>query len=178
MNGLADKLAVTNSTLQPSDEMINGNGKMEINFQPSIYDNLDHWQVFNDDKQLLRFIHNLQEFEDCKISYQQEDKEYKEHEDNVKNHISSSLISFENLFDRQDRHKNEKETIKIGDYVEIDIGTDKDPMLIKIGKGTSEKERNNLINLIKEYRGVLAFSYDERKAYQEDVFQHTIPIKE
>ena len=58
--------------------------------------------------------------------------------------------------------------------MEINTGTDKDPKLIKIGKGTLEKERNNLINLIKEYRDVLAFSYDELKAYQEDVFQHTI----
>ena len=62
--------------------------------------------------------------------------------------------------------------------MEINIGTDKDPKLIKIGKGTSEKERNNLIKLIKEYRDVLAFSYDEIKAYREDVFQHTIPLKE
>ena len=37
---------------------------------------------------------------------------------------------------------------------------------------------NNLINLIKEYRDVLAFSYDERQAYREDVLQHTIPLKE
>ena len=62
--------------------------------------------------------------------------------------------------------------------MEINIGTDKDPKLIKIGKGTSEKERNNLINLIKEYRDVLAFSYDELKSYREDVFQHTIPLTE
>ena len=62
--------------------------------------------------------------------------------------------------------------------MEINIGTNKDPKLIKIGKGTSEKERNSLINLIKEYRDVLAFSYDELKDYREDVFQHTIPLKE
>ena len=62
--------------------------------------------------------------------------------------------------------------------MEINIGTDKDPKLIKIGKGTSKKERNNLINLIKEYRDVLAFSYDELKSYREDVFQHTIPLTE
>ena len=62
--------------------------------------------------------------------------------------------------------------------MEINIGTDKDPKLIKIGKDTSEKERNILINLIKEYRDVLAFSYDELKAYQEDVFQHTTPLTE
>ena len=60
--------------------------------------------------------------------------------------------------------------------MEINIGTDKDPKLLKIGKGTSKKERNNLINLIKEYRYVLSFSYDEIKSYQEYVFQHTIPL--
>ena len=62
--------------------------------------------------------------------------------------------------------------------MEINIGIDKDPQLIKIGKGTSEKERNNLINVIKAYRYVLAFSYDELKSYREDVFQHTIPLTE
>ena len=99
MNGLADKLAVVASTLQPSDEMISGNGNMETNFRPSILNNIYHQQVFKDDEQLLTFIHNLQEFEGCKISYQQEGKEYQECEDNVTNHIPSSLIAFENIFD-------------------------------------------------------------------------------
>ena len=117
--------------------MINENGKLEINFRPSILDNVDQWQAFNDDKQLLRFIHNLQEFENCEINYQQKGKKYQDHQENVRNHIPSSLIAFEKLFDRYDRHKNKKETIKIGDYVEINIGTNKDPELIKIGKGTS-----------------------------------------
>ena len=60
--------------------------------------------------------------------------------------------------------------------MEINIGTDKDPKLIKIGKVTSKKERNNLIKLTKESRDVLAFSYDELKSYREDVFQNTIPL--
>ena len=68
--------------------------------------------------------------------------------------------------------------MKPGDYIEINIGSDKNPKLIKIGKGTSEKESNDLINLVKEYRDVFAFSYDELKAYREDVFQHTIPLKQ
>ena len=62
--------------------------------------------------------------------------------------------------------------------MEINMGTDKDPKLIKIGKGTSEKERNSLIKLIKYYRYVLDFSYDELKSYREDVFQHTILLIE
>ena len=62
--------------------------------------------------------------------------------------------------------------------MEINIGTEKYPKLIKIGKRTLKKERNSLINLIKEYRDVLVFIYDELKAYREDVFQHTIPLTE
>ena len=60
--------------------------------------------------------------------------------------------------------------MKPGEYIEINIGTETKPRIIKIGKGTSEKERNNLINLVKEYRDVFAFTYDELKAYREDVF--------
>ena len=68
-----------------------------------------------------------------------------------------------------------KESIKIGDYVEIYIGTDKDPKLIKIGKDTSKNERNSLINLIKEYRDVLAFSYDELKLIEKMCFNTLFP---
>ena len=45
-------------------------------------------------------------------------------------------------------------------------------------KCTSEKERNGIVNLVKEYRDVFTFTYDELKHYQEDVFQHTIPLKQ
>ena len=98
---------------------------MEINFRPSILDNVDQWKVFKDDEQLLRFIHNIQEFEGGKISYQKEGKKYQECEDNVRNHIPSSLIAFENLFNRQDHHKKQKESIKFGDYMEINGLADK-----------------------------------------------------
>ena len=55
---------------------------------------------------------------------------------------------------------------------------DKEPKMIKNGEGTSEKEKKVLANLINEYRDVLGFTYYELKAYREDVFKHTIPLKE
>ena len=69
----------------------------------------------------------------------------------------------------QDRYKK-KETKKLEDYIEINIGTEEEPRKIKIGKGTSEKERKNLVELVKEFRDVFAFTYDEFKAYRDDVF--------
>jgi hypothetical protein len=62
-----------------------GEGKLEIIFRPSVPDNVDHWQVFRDDKQILRFIHNVQEFSDFKVSYKEEGKDYPEEDDSIKN---------------------------------------------------------------------------------------------
>ena len=59
------------------------------------------------------------------------------------------------IFDRQDKKKSNVEQMKPGEYIEINIGTETEPKMIKIGKGTSKKERNNLINLVKEYRDFL-----------------------
>jgi hypothetical protein len=75
-NSLADSLAVAASTLQPSEDLIKGDGKLEIIFRPSVPDNVDQWQVFEDDKQILRFIHNVQEFSDFNVSYKEEGKDY------------------------------------------------------------------------------------------------------
>jgi hypothetical protein len=63
-------------------------------------------------------------------------------------------------------YKKKKETIKPGNYIEINIGTEEVPRFIKNGKGTSEKERKELISLVQEYRDVFAFTYDELKAYK------------
>jgi hypothetical protein len=49
--------------------------------------------------------------------------------------------------------------------------------MVKVGKITPIEERNEIIKLLKEYRDVLAFTYDELKVYREDVIQHVIPLK-
>jgi hypothetical protein len=65
-----------------------------------------------------------------------------------------------------DMYKKKKEVVKLGSYIEINIGTEEVPRFIKIGKGTSETERKELISLVQEYRDVFAFTYDELKAYK------------
>jgi hypothetical protein len=53
--------------------------------------------------------------------------------------------------------------------LEVNIGSDIEPRMVKVGKSTPIEERNEIINLLKEYRDVLAFTYDELKVYREDV---------
>ena len=74
--------------------------------------------------------------------------------------------------------KKKEESIKPGEFIETNIGTDKDPKMIKIGKGILDEESKRIINLVQNYRDIIAFSCDELKAYRKDVIQHTIPLKE
>jgi hypothetical protein len=50
--------------------------------------------------------------------------------------------------------------------------------MVKVGKRTPKEKREEIIKLLREYRDVLAFTYDELKFYREDVIQHVIPLKE
>ena len=68
------------STLEFTEELIEGNGKFEINFRPSVPNNLNHWQVFKDDKQIINFINNMKEFLDFQVSFQEEES-YKGEDD-------------------------------------------------------------------------------------------------
>ena len=41
-----------------------------------------------------------------------------------------------------------------------------------------EKERNEILDLIREFKDTFAWNYDELKAYRGDVIQHAIPLTE
>jgi hypothetical protein len=92
--------------------------------------------------------------------------------------LPKGIVLLERLFDRNDMYKG-KSSSKIDDEViEFNIGTKKTPKMIKFGKGTTPDEREKLIALIREFKDVFAWSYEDPKAYREDVIQHTIPLKE
>jgi ribonuclease HI len=68
-NHVVDALAVSASTLQPCEGPLHDQCKMEVLFRPSIPDNLEHWQVFEDDDQIIRFMENSKEFTDTQINF-------------------------------------------------------------------------------------------------------------
>jgi hypothetical protein len=103
---------------------------------------------------------------------------YKKIDDEVKA-PPRRVVSSERNFDRQDGHKKKEDLKKkICDYLEVNIGTNEEPTMVKIGNTTPIEEINEIVKLLKEYRDVMAFNYDELKVYREDVIQHVIPLKE
>lgn len=62
MNVIANSLVVSTSIMQPCPELEIG-ARIEILYRPSIPDNVENWQVFNDDDQIVRFLKGTDEFE-------------------------------------------------------------------------------------------------------------------
>ena len=175
-NSLADELAIDATTFQLSYELIKDKIKMEVIFRPSVPDNLEHWQVFNDEKQVIHFLNSLDEFEDFRIDSEEDGSLNHEH---IINPTPRNVVALEQHFDRHNATKlREQNKMDPSEYIEINIGTPENLKIVKIGKGTSVEERKKLTNLLHEDRDVLAVSYDELKGYREDVMEHTIPLKD
>ena len=127
---------------------------------------------------MIKFLSNIGEFADFHISEEEKGCYYAEESQKL-NPDPRKVVSLERAFDREDGHKpKEESSTKPSDYIEVNIGTKEEPRMVKIGKSTPKDEKEQIINLLREYRDVLAFTYDELKVYREDVIQHTIPLKE
>jgi hypothetical protein len=62
--------------------------------------------------------------------------------------------------------------------LEFNIGMKIDPRMVNIGKGTTEKERDEILNLIREFKDTFSWNYDDLKVYRGYVIQHSIPLVE
>ena len=84
---------------------MNSDGKLEKKFRPSILDNIEHWKVFRDDEQILIFIHNVQEFSNFNVRFQEEGNEYQGEGNQFRDTVLRGLVTLEIIFDRQDRKR-------------------------------------------------------------------------
>jgi hypothetical protein len=150
---------------------------MDVLFRPSIPDNLEHWQVFEDDDQIIRFMENSKEFTDTQINFLADSMDL-EIINLQNNTLPKGCVPLENLFDRHDVFKGKRTNKQAEEALEFNIGTKMDPRTVKIGKGTTEKERKEILELIREFKDTFAWNYDELKAYRGDVIQHAIPLVE
>jgi hypothetical protein len=94
------------------------------------------------------------------------------------NCIPKRLVPLEKLFDNNDVAKNPKVTPNEGEAEYCNIGTEKEPRLIKLSKTLTPENKERYIRLIKEFSDVFAWSYEDLKVYDTRIIQHTIPIKE
>ena len=129
--------------------------EIEVKNRPTIPDSVGYWKVFDDDKKINRFMKMYDEFENIQID---EEIKFEEVEtlallfesENFQNFIegkqilqlenkknSKGLVLLEELFDNNDVAKNHKVTPNEAEVEDCNIGTEKDPKIIKFSKSLS-----------------------------------------
>ena len=58
----------------------------------------------------------------------------------------------------------------------INIGTEENPKLVLIGSTLTLEEKSELTNLLKEYKDVFAWSYQDMPGIDPEIVQHRIPL--
>jgi hypothetical protein len=163
--------------------------------RPSIPDNVQHWQVFEDDEQLRKFLESLDEFSETYNDQEnqndtswimQEGEDAKEFHDRIANHrmlvlknnqIPKGLIPLERLFNKDDIPSKTTLQPQPEEVEDCNVGTVDNPKMVKLSKFLSVENKNKYTELLKKYKDVFAWSYEDLKTYDTSVIEHKIPLK-
>jgi ribonuclease HI len=162
-NTEADLLANVASKLLPADGLSPSAFSVELLFRPSIPDNITNWRVFDDDQQIINFLHMEETFQGAMIDEQT-------HEDNLRdftvipnlkppealsdmvNSLPKSVARLEKFYDFEDKFKksvNCKTNSSSLTYEKVNLGTNENPQYINLGLGCSKQEKASFIKLFK-----------------------------
>lgn len=86
------------------------------------------------------------------------------------NKLPKGLVMLESTFDKQDRFRLEVKDTKPEDLEEVNLRIEEYPRKVYIGKILSPHVRKEMIDLLRKYRHIFAWLYDDLKAYRSDLF--------
>jgi hypothetical protein len=132
-------LANVASRLIPSEGIFPDTFSVELLYRPSIPDNVTNWRVFDDDQQIISFLHLEGNFKDSIIDEGQHDQDMdtdvhdshdqtKKSKTNPINNIPKNVVRLEKLYDLQDKFKkvtNCKTNSSTMQFEVINLGTSK-----------------------------------------------------
>jgi hypothetical protein len=163
---------------------------IEVKYRPSIPDNVKHWKVFEDDLEIKRFLETVEEFSALHIDQDSASEEDSQEDIFLNkivdhhivqlpsNHIPKGLVPLERLFDNNDvaiKGQISKDNV---DTAECNIGTEREPKLVKLSSSLTREQRDEYAGLLREFVDVFAWTYEDLKTYDTTVIEHKIPLKE
>jgi ribonuclease HI len=143
-NAEADLLANVASKLLPAEGLSPNAFSVELLFRPSVPDNITNWRVFDDDQQIINFLHMEETFQGAVI-------DERTHDDNLHdftvipnpkspealsdmvNFIPKSVVRLEKFYDFEDKFKktvNCKTNSSSLSYEKVNLGTSENPQCI------------------------------------------------
>jgi hypothetical protein len=154
-NSEADLLANVASKLLPVEGLSLDAFSVELLFRPSIPDNITNWRVFDDDQEIINFLHMEETFQGALIDEHTHDDNLcnftviphpRTHESSsdMVNLIPKSVVRLEKFYDLEDKFKktvNYKTNSSSLSYEKLYLGTRDNPQCINLGVGCSQQEK-------------------------------------
>lgn len=109
--------------------------------------------------------------------------EERENEDGIwnlkTNTIPKGMVDLEWIFDNDEFSKQRRPSLDVGndDYNLFNLDFEGDPWMVKIGRVYTEQEKNEMLQLLTQYKDVIAWSYQDLKTYDPNIIVHDIPLK-
>lgn len=146
-------------------------------YRLKVLDNAEHWQVFQDDKQIDKFLLLVEvlstTFFEGSSSTRDEFCPNGVIDEGIfqlkGNHIPKGLVSLESQFDRYDALKSPSPPqgdINQSDYEKVNIGENEEPKCVNLGRCCTLEEKWIFFNLLKEYRDTFSWSYHDFKNFK------------
>ena len=133
---MVDSLVVATSAFRPPQNPLL-RYEVEVRYRPSIPDNIKHWQVFEDEEQMKRFLETLGEFSNMEIDAceeeEAEDISENKWEERMAGHevlqlkgnvIPRVLVPLERLFDKNDVSLTPNKVVEENQVEDLNLGTE------------------------------------------------------
>jgi ribonuclease HI len=182
-NTEADLLANVASKLLPAEGLSPNTFSVEILFQPYVPNNIMNWRVFDDDQQIINFLHMEETFQGAVIDEQTHDDNLRDFTvipnpkppealSDMVNPIPKSVARLEIFYDFEDKLKktvNCKTNSSSLSYEKVNLGTSENPQCINLGLGCSKQEKATFVKLFKEFKDVFAWTYKDLKTFDPNI---------
>jgi hypothetical protein len=93
------------------------------------------------------------------------------------NQIHRGLIPLERLFDQNDVPLKSTLQPQPEEVEDCDVGTTKEPRIVKLSKYLPPEIKRKYKDLLRWYKDVFVWSYEELRTYDTSVIGHKIPLK-
>jgi hypothetical protein len=150
-NAEADLLANVASKILPAEGLSPNTFSVELLFRPSIPDNITNWRVFDNDQQIINFLHMEETFQGVVIDERMHDENLHDFTvipdlkslealSDMVNSIPNSIVRLEKFYDFEDKFKktvNCKTNSSSLSYKKVNLGTSENPQCINLVLGCS-----------------------------------------
>jgi ribonuclease HI len=141
------------SKLFPTEGLSPNAFSIELLFKPSVPDNIINWRVFNDDQQIISFLHMEDTFQGMVIDEGTHDEDLhnftvisdprsSKTTSDLVNSIAKSVVRLEKFYDLHDKFRkliNCKMNSSSLTHEKVNLGTKDNPQCINLGTRCSEK---------------------------------------